>query len=135
MLTAVAGIAGVIFLCWFIFTLAVNALPFFVGLSVGMLALNSGAGTAGAAALGVAAASLTLVAGRFFFVVSTPRAIRVFVAALFAVPAAIAGYHVTDGVLGLGEGADVWRQPLGIVGALTIAAAAWSRLITARKAS
>ena len=127
MLTAVAGIAGVIFLCWLVFTLAVNALPFFVGLSAGMLALTSGAGTAGAAALGVAAASLTLVAGRFFFVVSTSRAIRVFMAALFAAPAAIAGYHVAYGILGLGEIDEAWRQALAVLGATVTAAVAWQR--------
>ncbi|MCG8672394.1 MAG: hypothetical protein MI867_23520 [Pseudomonadales bacterium] len=133
MLTAVAGIAGVIFLCWLVFTLAVNALPFFVGLSVAMLAFNGGAGTAVAAALGVAATALTLIAGRAFFAVSTSRAIRVPVAALFAVPAAIAGYHVAYGLVGISEAAEVWRQAVGVVCAFVTAAASWWRMIDSTK--
>ena len=35
---------GIGLFCWLIFTLAVYALPFFVGMTVGMMALHSGAG-------------------------------------------------------------------------------------------
>ena len=117
MLTAVAGIAGLIFLCWLVFTLAVNALPFFVAVSVGMLAFDSGASTLGAIAVGVSAAACTLIAGRFFFAASRSLVIRGLIAAVFAVPAAVAGYHVAYGILGLGESAEVWRQAMGVLGA------------------
>ena len=113
MLTAVAGIAGLIFLCWFVFTLAVNALPFFVGVSVGMLAFDSGAGALGAATVGVSVAACTLIAGRFLFAASWSLVIRGLIAAVFAIPAAVAGYHVASGILGLGESAEVWPQAMG----------------------
>ena len=38
------NVAGIGLFCWLIFTLAVYALPFFVAVSVGMMALHSGAG-------------------------------------------------------------------------------------------
>jgi hypothetical protein len=39
---------GIGLFCWLIFTLAVYALPFFVGLTAGMAAFHSGAGVIGA---------------------------------------------------------------------------------------
>ena len=128
MLTAVTGIAGLIFLCWLVFTLAVNALPFFAGVSIGMLALDNGASTLGATVVGVSAAACTLIAGRFLFVASRSPVIRGLIAAVFAVPAAVAGYHVVYGVLGFGESAEVWRQALGVLGAFVTAAASWWRM-------
>ena len=134
MLTAVAGIAGVIFLCWLVFTLAVNALPFFVGLSAGMLALNSGTDTVGAFVVGIGAAVLTLAAGRLFFAASTSLVIRAFVAALFVVPASLAGYNVVSALVGLTDMTDIWRQLFGVGGALTVGGTIWQRLNVLREA-
>ena len=135
MLTAAAGIAGVILLCWLVFTLAVNALPFFVGVSVGMFAFDSGAGTVGAVALGVGAAALTLVAGRFFFAASTSLLVRRFVVTLFTLPAALAGYSIARGFFGLGEPVELWREAVGIGSAVIVGAVALSRLNAGRPAS
>ena len=128
MFTAVAGIASLIFLGWLVFTLAVNVLPFFVAVSVGMLALSNGAGALSAITVGVSVAACTLIAGRFLFAVSRSLMIRGLVAAVFAVPAAVAGYHVAYGILGLGQTAEAWRHALGVAGALVTAAVAWRRM-------
>jgi hypothetical protein len=128
MLIAVAGIAGVIFLCWLIFTLAVNALPCFVALSVGMFAFDCGASALPAIAVGVTAAACVLTAGRFFFAASQSFMIRGLIAAVFAMPAAVAGYHVVYGIFGLGESAEAWRQAMGVIGAFVTAAASWWRM-------
>lgn len=127
MLTAVTGIAGLIFLGWLVFTLAVNALPFFVALSVGKLAFDSGAGAIGAIVISMTAAVVTLIAGRSF-VMSRSKAVRSVALAVFAVPAAAAGYHVTYGILGLGETAEAWRLGLGVAGALVTTAVAFRRM-------
>ena len=44
---------GIGLFCWLIFTLAVYALPFFIGLTAGMAAFHSGAGVLGALLVGV----------------------------------------------------------------------------------
>ena len=54
---------GIGLFCWAIFALAVHALPFFVALSIGMTALQSGAGVVGALLIGTAGGALTLVVG------------------------------------------------------------------------
>ena len=54
------NIAGIGLFCWLIVTLAVYALPFFVGLNVFMLALHGGAGLLGAPIVGIAAGGITL---------------------------------------------------------------------------
>ena len=53
---------GIGLFCWAIFALAVYALPFFVALSVGMLAFRHGAGVFGALLIGIASGALTLAA-------------------------------------------------------------------------
>jgi hypothetical protein len=78
---------------WLIFTLAVYALPFFVGLTAGLAALQGGAGVIGALLVGVGAGALTLAIGEIAFAVVRPLILRAAIAAAFAVPAAIAGYH------------------------------------------
>ena len=52
----ILSIFGIGLFCWLIFALAVYALPFFVGLTVGMAAFHSGAGVIGALLVGSSAA-------------------------------------------------------------------------------
>ena len=59
--------AGIGLFCWLIFTLAVYALPFFVGLHVFMLALHGGAGILGAPLVGIAAGGMTFAIGQTAF--------------------------------------------------------------------
>ena len=61
------NIAGVGLFCWLIFSLAVYALPFFIGLYVFMLALHSGAGVLGAPLVGIVAGGVTLAIGQTAF--------------------------------------------------------------------
>jgi hypothetical protein len=55
---------GIGLFCWLIFTLAVCALPFFVGLTAGMAAFHGDAGVIGALLVGVVAGALTLGVGQ-----------------------------------------------------------------------
>ena len=49
----ILSIAAIGFFCWLLFTLAVFALPFFAGVSLGMWAYHTGAGWLGAIIAGV----------------------------------------------------------------------------------
>ena len=75
--------AGIGLFCWLIFTLAVYALPFFVGLYVFMLALHGGAGILGAPLAGIAAGGMTLAIGQMAFAMTRSAIIRAIVAVLF----------------------------------------------------
>ena len=61
------GVAGIGFLCWLLFSLAVYALPFFAASAAGLWAYHSDAGAIGAIVVGILAGAATLVAGQFAF--------------------------------------------------------------------
>jgi hypothetical protein len=122
------NIAGVGLFCWLIFSLAVYALPFFIGLYVFMLALHSGAGVLGAPLVGIVAAGVTLAIGQTAFAMTRSTIVRAIIAALFAVPATVAGYQVVFAMSQVGVPSLVWREVFACLGAIVIGGAAWTRL-------
>jgi hypothetical protein len=61
-----------------------------------------------------------------FATVRTPL-IRAAIAFLYAVPAAIAGYHTKFGLAYIGVTSEGWREVLAIVGAVLVSGTAWAR--------
>jgi hypothetical protein len=120
--------AGVGLFCWLIFTLAVYALPLFIGLCVFMMALHGGAGILGAPLVGIAAGGMTLAIGQTAFVMIRSVIIRAIIAALFAMPATLAGYQVVFAMSQLGVPSLVWREIFACLGAVFIGGTAWTRL-------
>jgi hypothetical protein len=94
------NVFGIGLFCSLMFTLAVYALPFFIGLTAGIAAFHGGAGVIGALLVGIFASGLTLGIGQIAFAIVRPLVLRAIIAATFAIPAAIAGYHV---ILGLSQ--------------------------------
>ncbi len=119
---------GIGLFCWLIFTLAVYALPFFVGLTAGMAAFHGGAGVLGALPVGVVAGALTLGVGQIAFAVVRPLPLRAAIAAAFAIPAAIAGYHAVLGLSQIGVPSLLWREVFAWIGAIFIGGTAWARM-------
>ncbi|MDH2347743.1 hypothetical protein [Bradyrhizobium sp. SSUT77] len=124
----VLNILAIGLFCWVIFALAVYALPFFVALSVGMWAFRHGAGVFGALLIGIASGALTLAAGQVAVAFSRSLTLRVAIATAFAVPAAIAGYHVMFALSQIGVPSLAWREAFACVGAVCIGGTAWARL-------
>jgi intracellular septation protein A len=120
--------AGIGLFCWLIFTLAVYAVPFFVGLTVFMMALHGGAGILGAPLVGIAAGGMTLAIGQTAFAMTRSVIIRAIVAGLFAVPATLAGYQVVFAMSQLGVPSLAWREIFACLGAFFIGGTAWTRL-------
>lgn len=117
------------FLAWLMFTLAVFALPCFVGVSTGMLAYGLGAGSLGAAAIGFVTAVLTFAVGQAVLVgIRSPLA-RLLALAVFAVPAGLAGFGIVRDIARLSGANDAWAIALGAVGAAVTMAAALARLL------
>jgi intracellular septation protein A len=125
----VLNTVGIGLFCWLIFTLAVYALPFFVAVNAGMIAFHSGAGILGAPLVGIAAGAMTLAIGQTAFAMTRPLILRVVIAAAFAVPAAVAGYHVVLVMSQIGMPSPAWREVFACLGALFIGGTAWTRLI------
>ena len=120
--------AGIGLFCWLIFTLAVYALPFFVGLTVFMMALHGGAGILGAPLVGIAAGGMTLAIGQTAFAMTRSVITRAIIAALFAVPATLAGYQVVFAMSQVGVPSLVWREVFACLGTVFIGGTAWTRL-------
>jgi hypothetical protein len=119
---------GLCLFCWLIFTLAVYALPFFFGLTAGMAAFHGGAGVIGALLVGVVAGALTLGVGQIAFSVVRPLPLRAGIAAAFAIPAAIAGYHAVLGLSQIGVPSLIWREVFAWIGAIFVGGSAWARM-------
>lgn len=124
----ILSVFGIGLFCWLIFTLAVYALPFFVGLTAGMAAFNGGAGVIGALLVGVIVGALTLCVGQIAFAVVRPLPLRAAIAAAFTIPAAIAGYHAVLGLSQIGVPSLLWREVFAWIGAIFIGGTAWTRM-------
>jgi intracellular septation protein A len=93
-----------------------------------MLALHSAAGVLGAPILGIAAGGMTLAIGQIAFAMTRSVIIRAIIAALFAVPATLAGYQVVFAMSQLGVPSSAWREIFACLGAIFIGGTAWTRL-------
>jgi hypothetical protein len=119
---------GVGLFCWLIFTLAVYALPFFVAINAGIWAYHNGAGVLGTPLVAVAAGGMTLAIAQIAFAMTQSLILRAVVAAVFALPAAFAGYHVVLGMAQIGVPSPVWCEVFACLGAVFIGGTAWTRL-------
>ena len=120
---------GIGLFCWAIFALAVYALPFFVALSIGMTAFQSGAGLIGVLLIATAGGTLTFVLSQVAVAVIRSLALRIAIATAFTVPAAVAGYHVVFAVSQIGVPSLAWREVFACLGAVCIGVTSWTRLM------
>ncbi|UDQ88455.1 hypothetical protein LJE71_19700 [Xanthobacter autotrophicus] len=114
------GLAAIVLFCWLLFTLAVFALPFFAAVSAGTWAYQTGAGWLGAIVVGLIAGCVTLGIGQVLFAIIRPMWARLLIALAFVVPAVIAGYHVTYGIVKLAMLSETWQIVFSIIGAIAI---------------
>jgi len=116
------------YLCWLIFALAVNALPLFAGVTAGLAAYQSNSGPIAAIAVAAIVSVIVLLAGQIAFRTLRSTPVRAVIALLFAVPAAVAGYHAAHGLAHIVVPIEGWRQTMAIAGAIMVATIAWARI-------
>lgn len=119
-LAILASLAVIGLLCWLLFTLAVFALPAFVGVAAGAWAHGTGAGVPGAILVGAVAAALTLAAGHLLITFVRPMWLKLIVAAAFVASAAIAGFHATHGIVKHLMPSDAWQIAFSVIGAIAV---------------
>ncbi|MGZ5153203.1 MAG: hypothetical protein ACXWC5_24540 [Burkholderiales bacterium] len=93
-----------------------------------MMALHGGAGILGAPLVGIAAGGMILAIGQTAFAMTRSVITRAIVAALFAVPATLAGYQVVFAMSQIGVPSLVWREIFACISAVFIGGTAWTRL-------
>lgn len=119
---------GIGLFCWLIFTLAVYALPYFVAINAGIWAYHSGAGLLGTPLIAVAAGGMTLAIAQISFAMTRSLIMRAVIAAMFALPATFAGYHVALAMAQIGVPSLGWQNVFACLGAVLIGGTAWTRL-------
>ena len=124
----VLSFVALAYLCWLLFALAVHAPPFFAGVTVGLAAYHSGSGPVAAIIVSAIASSVVLVLGQVAFTTLRSSLVRTALALLFAMPAAVAGYHAVRGLAQLIVPAEAWRETIAIAGATVVAATAIMRM-------
>jgi len=127
-LAILASLAAIGLLCWLLFTLAVFALPVFVGATAGAWAHGTGAGIPGAIVVGAVAAAVTLAAGHLLITFVRPMWLKLVVAIAFVAPAAIAGFYAAYGIVKHLMPSEGWRIAFSIIGAIAVGITAFVRV-------
>jgi hypothetical protein len=122
------SVAAISFFCWLLFTLAVFALPFFVGMSAGTWAYHTGAGWFGAILVGLVAAAMTLGVGQIMLIIVRPTWAKLLIALVFVVPAILAGYHATHGIVKHTMPSEAWQLAFSVMGAIAVGCTAFIRV-------
>ena len=113
--------------CWLVFTLAAFALPFFVGLTVGMWAFHTGAGALGGIIVGVVAGGATFGVGQMVFAFAPWNWLRLLIIALFVATAAVAGYNATHGIAQMAMPSATWQMIFSVIGAIAVSVTTFIR--------
>jgi hypothetical protein len=86
-------------------------------------------GASSSRAPGGIASSTTLLVAQIAFTTLRSPLIRAAIALLFAVPAAVAGYHAALGLAHIAIPVEGWREAMAAAGAIIVAATAWTRIV------
>lgn len=113
-------IAGICFFCWLLFTLAVFALPFFVGLTIGIWAFHTGAGVLGGVLVGVVAGGATFGIGQLALAFVPWTWLRLLIILAYVAPAAVAGYSATYGIAHMAMPSATWQTIFAVIGAIAV---------------
>jgi hypothetical protein len=124
----ILSVFAIAFFCWLLFTLAVYALPCFVGMSLAFAAYHHGYGVLASGLIALIAGAGILAAGQLLFATVRVPILRAGIALIFAIPAAVAGYHATLGIAHITMPPGSLGELFAIVGAVLVGGTAWSRM-------
>ncbi|MFG1303017.1 hypothetical protein V5F34_02635 [Xanthobacter autotrophicus] len=130
LLSILGSLAAIGVLCWLLFTLAVFALPFFMGVTASTWAYGTGAGWLGAIVVGFLAAGGTFTIGQLLLLFARPLWLKLLVVLAFIAPAVAAGYAATHGIVKHTMPSETWQLIFSGVGALAVGLVAFIRLTT-----
>ena len=124
----ILSVFAIALFCWLLFTLAVYALPFYVALTSAFWAYHHNAGVLDAILVALLAGFATLATGQIAFAFVRSPIIRGIIALAFAVPATVAGYYATFGLLHIGIANETWCTVFAVIGAILVGATAGTRM-------
>lgn len=129
MIVAILGsITAIAVLCWLLFTLAIYALPALGGVAAGIWAYETGAGLPGSVLVGLVGAGLVFGLAHFLILFARTMWVKLAVALAFVVPAAIAGFHATHGIVKHLMPSETWQTVFSVIGAVAVGITAFLRV-------
>ena len=127
-LAALFAIVAIVLLCSLLITLTIYALPFYVGLTVGIWVHSNGTGAIGTGAAAIIAGIATLAILHILIATVHSPVLRVGLGLIFAAPAAFAAYHAVHGITATAMPASAWSLTLSILGAAIVGIVAWLKI-------
>jgi hypothetical protein len=127
-LAALFAVIAIVLLCSLLITLTIYALPFYVGLTVGIWAHSSGTGVIGTCTAAMIAGVATLVILHILIAIVHSPALRAGLGLVFAAPAAFAAYHAVHGIMAIAMPSSTWSLPFSIFGAAIVGIVAWLQI-------
>jgi hypothetical protein len=115
-------------MCALAYTLATYALPFLFAVTMTRLAFATGAGFVGAAIVGLFAGVAAYGFLAYLFATLRSSSLRLAIALIFAIPAAITGYALLHGITREAIPSEIWRQIFCVVGGIFVGLSALSKL-------
>ncbi|MEM7730537.1 MAG: hypothetical protein AAF311_14925 [Pseudomonadota bacterium] len=115
-------------LCWILFNLAVYALPFAIGLTSSVYLYETGQGVFLSILAGFFIGGLAAALGEFAFDRIRSVPFRLVIGLIYAVPAAIAGFHAAKGFAEIGSAGSFTITIQSWFGALVVGGTAWARM-------
>lgn len=116
----ILSVLGIALLCWLLFTLAIQALPLYIGAVAATLAFQNGVGAVLAIIIGIVAAASAFGITQFAFARTKSASARLAIAVLVMAPAVFAGYHATLGIARIIVTSEPGRQTLALLGSFVI---------------
>jgi hypothetical protein len=118
----------IVAMCALAYTLATYALPFLFAVTMTRLAFATGAGFVGAGVVGLFAGVAAYGLLAYLFATLRSSSLRLAIALIFAIPAAIAGYALVHGITREAIPSEIWRQIFCVVGGIFVGLSALSKL-------
>lgn len=115
-------------MCSLAYMLATYAVPCFFAVMATRFAFGTGAGYIGAGIVGLFAGVASYCFLAYLFTTLRSPGLRLAIALLFAVPAAIAGFALVHSIAREAVPSEVWRKIFSLIGGALVGASALARL-------
>lgn len=128
MLIGLTLVMVAVFLCCaLLFRLSVHALPLFVAFAAASAIYRADNGIVAALLAATLAAAVTIALAQIALELARSDLARTAVGLIFALPAALAGFHAVHGIAVATMPASSWQIAVSLIGAGVIAAASWAK--------
>ena len=121
------AIVAVYMCCALLFRLSVHALPLFVGFAAASVTYHSHHGLVAAMVAAAFAGIATIALAQIALGLARSDLARAAIGLVFAMPAAIAGYHALHGIAAATMPVSIWPTVVSLIGGGVIAATSWAQ--------